>query len=80
MSVSDLQTRLPLYQTQLNWNELWSAYPVPDVFTQTVFTWSRDRIHALQNQRFLETVERGWNNPFYRELWSRAGLEEAEHC
>ena len=78
MSVSDLQSRLPLYQTQLNWNELWSAYPVPDVFTQTVFTWSRDRIRALQNQRFLETVERGWKNPFYRERWSRAGLEEAD--
>jgi phenylacetate-CoA ligase len=76
--VSDLQSQLPLYQQQLNWQELWAAYPVPDVFARTVFVASRDEIRALQNRRFLETVTRGWANPFYRERWSDAGLQPGD--
>lgn len=78
MSSSYAESDLPLYQTCLDWKALWSTYPVPDVFVGSVFTWPRDRIVALQNQRFLETVVRGWNNPFYSKRWSQAGLQPSD--
>ena len=79
MSVSDLQTRLPLYQTQLNWNELWSAYPVPDVFTQTVFTWSRDRIMRYKISASWRRSSAAGTILLSRALVSR-GLGGSGHC
>lgn len=71
-------SKLPIHQTSVDWDKLFSTFPVPDVFEQTVYKWPRDRIRALQNERFLEVVARGWQNEFYRHRWRAAGLEPGD--
>ena len=65
---------LPLYHYTMDWQEFYAKYPPPDVFLDTVYRWPPDRIRALQNERFLEVMQVGWQNPFYRKRWSKAGL------
>lgn len=67
-------TRLPIYRNAFDFERLIREYPLPDVFEQTVWRWSPERIRALQEQRFLQTVEAGWQNPFYRKRWHAAGV------
>src|SRR4029450_5808128 len=35
----------------------------------------RDALRALQEKRFLATVKRGWEIPFFQRHWGRAGIE-----
>ncbi|MEO8145420.1 MAG: hypothetical protein ABI654_14525, partial [Betaproteobacteria bacterium] len=72
------QTKLPLYRTSIDWAAFYDEYPLPDVFQDTVYLWSRDRIRALQNERFLNVIATGWKNPFYRARWSAAGLQPGD--
>ena len=67
-------SRLPIYRNAFDFDRLIREYPLPDVFEQTVWRWSPERIRALQTERFLLTVEAGWRNSFYRKRWSAAGL------
>jgi phenylacetate-CoA ligase len=67
-------TRLPIYRNAFDFERLIREYPLPDVFEETVWRWSPERIRALQEERFLRVVEVGWNNPFYRRRWEAAGL------
>ena len=67
-------TRLPIYRHAFDFERLIREYPLPDVFEETVWRWSPERIRALQQERFLRIVESGWQNPFYRKRWSAAGL------
>ena len=73
-SQPSLQSSLPLYHRAIDWDQLWRDYPVPDVFAHTVYTWSADQLRALQNRRFLQCMERGWENAFYRRLWQAKGI------
>lgn len=59
-------------------NALLSAYPIGDAFLRTTARMSRDELRALQENRFLTVVRRGWEIPFYRRLWSAAGLEPGD--
>ena len=68
------QSTLPLYREAIDWKAFAEKYPSPDVFEQTFFKWSPDRIHAWQNERFLEAVEIAWANGFYQRLWGDAGI------
>jgi hypothetical protein len=67
-------TSLPLYRHALDWDKFYDRFPVPDVFVNTIYKWSPDRILALQNNRFLEIMQVGWRNPFYQRLWKTAAL------
>ena len=58
-------SRLPIYRNSFDFDRLIREYPLPDVFEQTVWRWSPERIRALQTERFLLTVEAGWRNSFY---------------
>jgi phenylacetate-CoA ligase len=73
-----MQSALPVYHQSIDWDELYRKYPLPDVFAQTVFRWPRDRIRALQNERFMEVVKTAWDNEFYRSRWMAAGLEAGD--
>lgn len=77
-SPNPLQTSLPLYHRSIDWDRLWREYPVPDVFARTVYAWSADQVRELQNRRFLECMERGWQNPFYQRLWKTRGIEPGD--
>ncbi len=55
-----MQSGLPIYHYAFDWDEFYRRYPVPDVFVDTVYKWSPERIRALQNERFLEVMQVGW--------------------
>lgn len=65
---------LPLYRSSFDFERLIGEFPLPDVFERTVWRWPPERIRALQERRFLQVVEAGWANRFYRDRWARAGL------
>ncbi len=65
---------LPLYHYVTDWQTFHTMYPPPDVFLDTIYRWPRDRVRALQNERFQEVIDVGWRNPFYQKLWGSAGL------
>jgi phenylacetate-CoA ligase len=69
---------LPLYRQSFDWDAYCRDYPMPDVFEQTVYRWSPERLRALQNERFMRCMEAGWDNPFYRRRWKNAGLEPGD--
>src|SRR5450631_2202615 len=69
---------LPLYHYAMDWRAFYAKYPPPDVFVDTVYRWPADRIRALQNERFLEVMQAGWQNQFYRKLWGKAGLDPGD--
>ena len=69
---------LPIYRHAIDWAAFEAQYPPPDIYADTVFKWPADRIRALQNERFLKIMAVGWNNPFYRGRWSRAGLSPGD--
>ena len=39
---------------------------------------SRDELRALQEKRFLQTVKRGWEIPFFQRHWGKAGLQPGD--
>src|SRR4051812_2228383 len=69
---------LPLYREAFDWGQYCRDYPMPDVFEQTVYRWTPDKIRTLQNERFLKSVALGWNNPFYRRRWKEKGLQPGD--
>lgn len=68
------RTNLPLYRQAIDWDWYSRHYSPPDVFADTVYRWPAERIRALQNERFLAVVAKGWANPFYNPRWREAGL------
>ena len=70
----DEQSSLPLYHKAIDWDALYAEYPVPDVYSRTVYLWPAERVRELQNRRFMALIEIGWNNRFYQSLWKKAGL------
>jgi phenylacetate-CoA ligase len=73
-----MRSTLPRYHAAIDWQAFERDYPPPDVFEETLFKWPRERLRALQDERFLATVERGWKNPFYARYWRTAGLEPGD--
>lgn len=76
--MTEVRTQLPIYHNSVDWDALFSAYPVPDVFEQTVFRWSPNQLRAFQNQRFKALMELGWKNEFYRKRWAAGGLQPGD--
>jgi phenylacetate-CoA ligase len=71
---------LPAYYRSVDWDAFHREYPLPDVFVETVYTWSREQLRDLQNRRFLKVMEIGWKNSFYHKRWKAAGLEPGDIC
>ena len=72
------ETTLPIYRRSLDWGLFERDNPVPDVFEQTMWRWSPERIRAMQNERFLDLIKVAWKNPFYAQRWTAAGLEPGD--
>ena len=69
-----LQSDLPIYHTSIDWDAFFTKWQVPDVFERDRFRWPREKLRAFQNDRFLELMEVGWRNQFYRAHWTAAGI------
>src|SRR5471030_2614327 len=68
----------PRYWQSLDFKQLNEEYPPPPEFFRKVFRMPRDELRALQNKRFLKTVARGWEIPFFQRRWSAAGLDPVD--
>lgn len=68
----------PTYFEAFDAQQMLHDYPVGDAFTARYTAMSRDELHALQNQRFLKLMKRGWEIPFYQRLWGAKGIEVAD--
>lgn len=64
----------PYYSRSLDFEALLEEFPVGAEYMEKVHFMPADRLHALQEHRFLQQVSRGWEVPFYARLWSAAGL------
>lgn len=78
MGAQVTNSKLPLYRNAIDWGWFDREFPAPDVYAETIFRWPADRVRALQNERFLTVMDRGWQNRFYRKLWSDAGLQPGD--
>ncbi len=68
----------PTYFEAFDAKQMLEEYPVGDAFTARYTAMSRDELHALQNERFLKLMKRGWEIPFYQRLWGAKGIEAAD--
>lgn len=67
--------KFPTYFEAIGLPEILREYPFGPRFAETVARMSRDELRDLQNRRFLQVIQRGWQVPFYRRLWTQHGLE-----
>jgi phenylacetate-CoA ligase len=65
---------VPWYFRSLDFEQLWRDYPPPPTYFHTTAKLSRDEMRALQEQRFLKTVARGWEIEFFKRHWTAHGL------
>lgn len=69
---------IPWYSRSLDFEQLARDYPPPPDCFRTTFRMSRDELRAVQERRFLATVRRGWEIPFFQRHWGRAGMEPGD--
>jgi phenylacetate-CoA ligase len=68
----------PWYHRALDLEQVTRDFPPPPDFFRGVFRASRDELRALQERRFLQTMKRGWEIPFYQRLWGAAGMQPGD--
>ncbi len=69
---------IPWYSRALDFEQLARDYPPPPDYFRTTFCLSRDELHALQELRFLATLRRGWEIPFFQRHWRASGMEPGD--
>jgi len=69
---------VPWYSRSLDFEQLARDYPPPPDCFRTTFRMPRGELRALQERRFLETVRRGWEIPFFQRHWRNAGMEPGD--
>src|SRR5678816_2769718 len=74
---SDIPTP-PLYSESIDFAALYKEFPPAPEYFHTVHKMPPHEIRALQEKRFLATVARGWQVPFYQLHWRKAGLEPSD--
>jgi len=62
------------YWRSLDFDALTREFPPPPDYFDQVFRISRDELRKRQETRFLATVKRGWEIPFFQRHWGGAGL------
>ncbi len=68
----------PTYFEALDHRQMLADYPVGEAFLKRYRAMSRDELHALQDAQFRRLMQRGWQVPFYRRLWSARGIEPGD--
>ena len=69
---------VPWYFRSLDFEQLWRDYPPPPNFAHMTARLSRDELRAKQEQRFLQTMKRGWEIPFFQRHWSEHGMQPGD--
>ena len=66
------------YWRSLDFDALTRDFPPPPDYFDKVFRISRDELRERQETRFLATVRRGWEIPFFQRHWGSVGLEPGD--
>ena len=69
---------IPTYFDSVPHREMLAEYPIGPDFVSRFARMSRDELRQQQNHRFVSVMKRAWEIPFYRRLWSGAGLTPAD--
>ncbi|SMY08149.1 phenylacetate--CoA ligase family protein [Flavimaricola marinus] len=64
----------PSYFDAMNYEAMIADYGRPETFVDEIAKMPRDKLRALQNDRFLKLVAFGWKIPFYQRHWGAAGV------
>jgi len=75
---NDYPEQVPWYWRALDFEQLARDYPPPPDYFHTTYRMPRDELRALQERRFLATMARGWEIPFFQRHWRNAGLEPGD--
>ncbi len=65
---------VPNYWSSIDFPQLLRDYPPPSEFFDTVYYMDRARLREVQEKRFLQTVARAWEIPFFQRHWGAAGI------
>jgi phenylacetate-CoA ligase len=65
---------IPWYHRLLDFEGLWREFPLAPDYFKTIYALPRDELRSLQNQRFVQQVQRAWEIPFYQRHWGQAGI------
>jgi phenylacetate-CoA ligase len=68
----------PTYFEAFDARRMLEDYPVGDAFVRRYTGMSRDELRSIQDRQFRRLMERGWQVPFYRRLWSERGIEPGD--
>jgi len=68
----------PTYFETFNAKQLLAEYPVGKDFVSRYTAMSRDELHAIQDAQFRKLMKRGWEIPFYQQLWDDKGIEPGD--
>jgi phenylacetate-CoA ligase len=74
----DENLAFPHYSRSLDFEQLVRDFPPPPEFFKTVYRMPREKLRALQEERFRKVVARGWEIPFFQRRWRAAGLEPGD--
>jgi len=69
---------IPWYWKSLDFDQLTRDFPPPPDYFDRVYHVSRDELRARQEARFLKTVARGWEIPFFQRHWGKAGMQPGD--
>ncbi|MDP6564417.1 MAG: phenylacetate--CoA ligase family protein [Alphaproteobacteria bacterium] len=68
----------PSYFDAVDHRQLLRDYPLGADFAERRARISRDELRQWQERQFLSCLERAWQIPFYRRLWSAEGIEPGD--
>jgi len=68
----------PTYFDAFDHRQLLRDYPLGEAFADQRARISRDELHNMQDERFMNCMRRAWQIPFYQRLWSDQGIAEGD--
>ncbi len=76
--MTGVKSSYPTYFESFDVAQMQKDYPLGDALFERFNGMSEDALYALQNQRFMQVVERAWKIPFYQRIWGNAGVTPAD--
>lgn len=68
----------PTYFESFDYKQMLKDYPLGDELNTRFKNMTREQLTSLQNERFLQVVERAWQIPFYQRIWGNAGVKPSD--
>jgi phenylacetate-CoA ligase len=68
-------TGYPTYYESFDYKQMLKDYPLGDELNSRFENMTREQLESLQNERFLQVVDRAWQIPFYKRIWGDAGVK-----